>query len=72
MVLDVRPTEEYLSAHLPFARSIPLPELRARLNELPKDRPIVVYCRGPYCLMAKDAVELCEHPDFNPCIYAKM
>jgi rhodanese-related sulfurtransferase len=58
VVLDVRPTEEYLSAHLPFARSIPLTELRQRLAELPKDRSIVAYCRGPYCLMAKDAVEL--------------
>jgi rhodanese-related sulfurtransferase/DNA-binding transcriptional ArsR family regulator len=58
MVIDVRPTDEYLAAHLPFARSIPLEELRQRLSELPKDRPIVAYCRGPYCLMAKDAVEL--------------
>jgi rhodanese-related sulfurtransferase len=58
VVLDVRPTEEYLTAHLPFARSIPLEELRQRLAELPKDRSIVAYCRGPYCLMAKDAVDL--------------
>ena len=58
VVLDVRPTEEYLTAHLPFARSIPLEELRQRLAELPKDRSIVAYCRGPYCLMAADAVEL--------------
>lgn len=58
VVLDVRPTEEYLTAHLPFARSIPLTELRQRLAELPKDRSIVAYCRGPYCLMAIDAVEL--------------
>ncbi len=58
VVLDVRPAEEYLAAHLPFARSIPLGELRQRLSELPKDRAIVAYCRGPYCLMAKDAIEL--------------
>lgn len=58
VVLDVRSTEEYLSEHLPFARSIPLAELKVRLKELPKDRPIVAYCRGPYCLMAKDAVEI--------------
>ena len=58
VMLDVRPTEEYLAGHLPFARSIPLGELRQRLAELPKDRSIVAYCRGPYCLMAKDAVEL--------------
>ncbi len=58
VVLDVRPHEEYATAHLPYARSIPLGELGRRLNELPKDRPIVAYCRGPYCLMAPDAVNL--------------
>lgn len=65
VVLDVRPTEEYLSAHLPFARSIPLAELRTRLDELPKDRPVVAYCRGPYCLMAKDAMELLRAAGFQ-------
>ncbi len=65
VVLDVRPTEEYLAAHLPFARSIPLGELRQRLDELPKDRSIVAYCRGPYCLMAKDAVELLRQEGYT-------
>lgn len=65
VVLDVRPTEEYLAAHLPFARSIPLDELRQRLAELPKDRTIVAYCRGPYCLMAIDAVELLRKAGFK-------
>lgn len=65
VVLDVRPTEEYLTAHLPFARSIPLGELRQRLDELPKDRPIVAYCRGPYCLMAPDAVALLKNEGFS-------
>ena len=64
VVLDVRPTEEYLVAHLPFARSIPLGELRQRLAELPKDRFIVAYCRGPYCLMANDAVELLKREGY--------
>lgn len=64
VVLDVRPTEEYLVTHLPFARSIPLEELRQRLAELPKDRTIVAYCRGPYCLMAKDAVELLKQEGY--------
>ncbi len=58
VVLDVRPAEEHLAAHLPFARSIPLDELKDRLSELPKDRTIVAYCRGPDCLMARDAVLL--------------
>ncbi|WP_298128665.1 metalloregulator ArsR/SmtB family transcription factor [Ferrovum sp.] len=65
VVLDVRPAEEYLAAHLPFARSIPLDELRQRLNELPKDRSIVAYCRGPYCLMAVDAVELLKREGYS-------
>ena len=65
VVLDVRPTEEYLNAHLPFARSIPLEELRKRLAELPKDRSIVAYCRGPYCLMAVDAVALLKQEGYS-------
>lgn len=65
VVLDVRPVEEYLNAHLPFARSIPLDELKNRIGELPKDRPIVAYCRGPYCLMARDAVDLLNRQGYN-------
>ena len=65
VVLDVRPAEEYLAAHLPFARSIPLDELRKRMSELPKDRAVVAYCRGPYCLMAKDAVELLNRDGYT-------
>ncbi len=65
VVLDVRPSEEYLNAHLPFARSIPLEELHQRLGELPHDRAIVAYCRGPYCLMAADAVELLRREGFS-------
>lgn len=55
-VIDVRPGAEYATAHLPHARSIPLKELRARLGEIPVDKPVVAYCRGPFCLMAKEAV----------------
>jgi rhodanese-related sulfurtransferase len=58
LVLDVRPEEEYSVAHLPHARSLPVDELKKRIAELPKDVPVVAYCRGPFCLMAKDAVEL--------------
>jgi rhodanese-related sulfurtransferase/DNA-binding MarR family transcriptional regulator len=58
VVLDVRPSEEFAAAHLPHARSLPVDELRRRLDEIPKDTPVVAYCRGPFCLMAKDAVEL--------------
>lgn len=65
VVLDVRPSEEYLNAHLPFARSIPMEELRQRLGELPKDRAIVAYCRGPYCLLAVDAVALLQQEGYS-------
>lgn len=58
LVLDVRPADEFVSAHLPHAHSVPFNELRKRLAELPKDVPVVAYCRGPFCLMAKDAVAL--------------
>lgn len=58
VIIDVRPGNEYEAAHLPFARSMPLSELQVRLEELPRDKPVVAYCRGPYCLMAGDAVRL--------------
>ena len=58
LILDVRPAEEFVSGHLPHAYSLPIDELRKRLSELPKDLPVVAYCRGPFCLMAKDAVAL--------------
>ena len=58
LVLDVRPAEEFATAHLPHARSLPVGELKKRLAELPKDTPVVAYCRGPFCLMAKDAIAL--------------
>ncbi len=57
-VLDVRPPEEYRAGHIPGALSIPVAELKARLKELPRGREIVAYCRGPYCVMAVEAVAL--------------
>ena len=58
VVLDVRPVGEFAAAHLPHARSLPVDELKKRLAEVPKNTTVVVYCRGPFCLMARDAVEL--------------
>jgi rhodanese-related sulfurtransferase/DNA-binding transcriptional ArsR family regulator len=58
VVLDVRPAEEYAAGHLPGAVSIPISELRRRLAELPRDREIVAYCRGPFCAFAHDAVQV--------------
>lgn len=57
-ILDVRPAEEFEAGHIPGAVSIPVADLKARLDELPKGREVVAYCRGPYCVMAAEAVEL--------------
>lgn len=64
-VLDVRPVEEYQAGHIPGARSIPISALQARLHEVPKDREIVAYCRGPYCVMAAEAVDLLTQKGFK-------
>ena len=58
VVLDVRPVEEYGAGHITGAISIPVGELADRINELPEDTEIVVYCRGEYCVLAYDAVRL--------------
>jgi rhodanese-related sulfurtransferase len=65
IVLDVRPAAEFEAARLPYAQSMPMDELKSRLSDLPKDKTIVAYCRGPYCLMAKDAVELLRQKGFE-------
>ena len=65
VVIDVRPSEEYDAGHLPYARSLPLAELKARLAELPRDKPIVAYCRGPFCFLAGDAVALLRAKGFK-------
>jgi rhodanese-related sulfurtransferase len=58
VVIDVRPEAEFETGHLPYAQSMPLPELERRIRELPKRKPVVAYCRGPFCLMAREAVSL--------------
>jgi rhodanese-related sulfurtransferase len=63
-VLDVRPPEEYRAGHLPGALSVPLKDLERRLSELPSDREIVAYCRGPYCVLAMEAVEILRSRGF--------
>ena len=55
-VLDVRPPEEYAAGHIRGAINVPLAELTRRLHEIPSDKEIVAYCRGPYCLLAFEAV----------------
>jgi len=64
ILLDVRPATEYQAGHLPQARSLPIEELEARLEELPRDQEIVAYCRGPYCVFADEAVTLLRSHGF--------
>jgi ArsR family transcriptional regulator len=55
-VIDTRPPEEFDAGHLPGALNLPLSTLRRRLSELPRDREIVAYCRGQYCVLSYEAV----------------
>ena len=65
VVIDVRPLEEYRTAHIPGALAIPLEELKRRLSQLPRRREIVAYCRGPYCVLATSAVEMLRARGFR-------
>lgn len=64
-VIDVRPPDEFEAGHLPRARNIPLAELSARLAELPASNPIVAYCRGPWCVLAFEAVALLRSKGYD-------
>jgi len=61
VVIDVRPESEFAAGHIPYARSIPLTELKKRIAELPQDKDIVAYCRGPFCLFANEAVNMLKN-----------
>lgn len=58
VVIDVRPGEEYEAAHFPGALSVPLPELSEKLAKLPRDKEIIAYCRGRYCVLSYEAARL--------------
>ncbi len=64
-VLDVRPSEEFKAGHIPGAISIPLKELELRLSKLPRDHEVVAYCRGPYCVLSIQAVEVLRAKGFH-------
>lgn len=65
VILDVRPAEEYAAGHLPSAVSVPLAELRRRLRDLPREKEIVAYCRGPYCAFAHKAIRVLHQAGFK-------
>jgi rhodanese-related sulfurtransferase/DNA-binding transcriptional ArsR family regulator len=64
-ILDVRPEDEYRAAHLPHALSVPLPKLKTYLNKLPREQKIVAFCRGPYCLLAREALKIMRGKGFD-------
>jgi rhodanese-related sulfurtransferase len=64
-VIDVRPRDEYVAGHIPGAISLPLADLKKRVPRLSKRRDIVAYCRGPYCVMALDAVDILRRKGFR-------
>lgn len=65
VVLDVRPVEEFLAGHIPGALSVPLDELDGALSRLSKRKEIVAYCRGPYCVLAPEAVAVLRGRGFR-------
>jgi rhodanese-related sulfurtransferase/DNA-binding HxlR family transcriptional regulator len=70
VVLDVRPEEEHRAGHIAGARSIPVEHLERRLGELPRDRDVIAYCRGPYCVFADEAVSLLRERGFRAARFA--
>ena len=64
-VLDVRPAEEYRAGHIPGALSVPLGQLQELISNLPKKQEVVAYCRGPYCVLAVEAVEMLRKKGFK-------
>ncbi len=64
-LIDVRPKEEFLNGHIPDAVSLPLSDLKEKLNELSPNKEIVAYCRGPYCVLAAEAAKLLSGHGFN-------
>lgn len=68
-VVDVRPAVEYRQGHIAGARSLPLDELAARLNELDPAQEVVAYCRGPYCVFADEAVALLRERGYRAARY---
>jgi rhodanese-related sulfurtransferase len=64
-VIDVRPRDEYEAGHIPGAISVPVPELKRRMGELPKRKEVIAYCRGPYCVYSLEAVTALRKQGFR-------
>ena len=64
-LIDVRPETEYVSGHLPKAMNIPLSNIKKQLSTLPRNKEVIAYCRGPYCVLAYDAIQMLRTHGFN-------
>jgi rhodanese-related sulfurtransferase/DNA-binding transcriptional ArsR family regulator len=64
-LIDVRPETEYNSGHLPQAINIPIYSIKKQLDTLPRNKEVIAYCRGPYCVLAFDAIELLRAQGFK-------
>ena len=63
--IDVRPEDEFESGHIPNALSIPIKDLEQKINDIPKDKLIIAYCRGMFCTYADEAVQMLNQKGFN-------
>ena len=64
-LLDVRPEDEFAAGHLPGALNVPLDRLDAAIATLPRDREVIAYCRGPYCVLSFDAIDALRRRGFR-------
>lgn len=65
VLVDLRPAEEFAAGHLPGARSLPFHELDKRLDEIPRDKPVIAYCRGPFCVNAIQGTQRLRRAGFS-------
>jgi rhodanese-related sulfurtransferase len=65
IIIDVRPEEEFLHEHIPGAVSLPLSDIEKRINKLPKNKEVVAYCRGRFCILGDQAVEILISEGFS-------
>ena len=65
LLLDVRPSVEFEFGHITGAVSVPMNELMEQLKSISKDKEIIAYCRGPFCVLADEAVKLLSEQGFN-------
>lgn len=65
VILDVRPEDEYAAGHIPHAMSVPLAQLKKKLSEIPKSKEVVAYCRGPYCVLSHEAIEILRRKGYR-------